>query len=276
MKAYARAGAALRLLLEDVFDEQTDFDRRSEPAAYQERVEAALARLEQSAGASASEVTLLATLHGLTIASEELALTKGLTIAQQGALRGVPDGAPADGLLVVFTRRRGRRRRRDRTRARGAEGPAARAAPVRRRSRDARRARLGAGRRRLVESNRARRGWPPARNAGGERRAGGRAARVLQPRLPPCARRQRAGLGAAALRARLRARERVRGAERPSAGAARAARAGGPRERPAGGADRRAVRDPGGPREADQAHGQGAGARARPRSPARPASTPPG
>jgi hypothetical protein len=45
----------------------------------------------------------LATLHGLTIASEELALTKGLTIAQQGALRGVPDGAQADGLLVVFT-----------------------------------------------------------------------------------------------------------------------------------------------------------------------------
>ena len=32
MKAYARAGAALRLLLEDVFDEQTDFDRRSAPA----------------------------------------------------------------------------------------------------------------------------------------------------------------------------------------------------------------------------------------------------
>ena len=38
-------------------------------------------------------MTLLATLHGLTIASEELALTKGLTIAQPGALRGVPDGA---------------------------------------------------------------------------------------------------------------------------------------------------------------------------------------
>jgi hypothetical protein len=93
MKAYARAGAALRLLLEDVFDEQSDFDRRSHAFQYEERVERALARLEQSAGASASEVTLLATLHGLTIASEELALTKGLTIAQPGALRGVPDGA---------------------------------------------------------------------------------------------------------------------------------------------------------------------------------------
>ena len=93
MKAYQRAGAALRLLLEDVFDEQTDFDRRSAAAQYEERVEQALARLEQSASASASEMTLLATLHGLTIASEELALTKGLTIARPGALRGVPDGA---------------------------------------------------------------------------------------------------------------------------------------------------------------------------------------
>ena len=83
--------------------EQTDFDRRSDAVQYRERVEAALARLEQSTQASTSELTLLATLHGLTIASEELALTKGLTIAQQGALRGVPDGAQADGLLVVFT-----------------------------------------------------------------------------------------------------------------------------------------------------------------------------
>ena len=103
MKAHARAGAALRLLLADVFDERTDFDRRSDAAQYGERLEAALARLEQATQASTSEVTLLATLHGLTIASEELALTRGLTIAQPGALRGVPDGAPADGLLVVFS-----------------------------------------------------------------------------------------------------------------------------------------------------------------------------
>jgi hypothetical protein len=103
MKAYARADAALRLLLEDVFDEQTDFDRRSDVAQHGERLEAALVRLEQATQASTSEVTLLATLHGLTIASEELALTRGLTIARPGALRGVPDGAPADGLLVVFS-----------------------------------------------------------------------------------------------------------------------------------------------------------------------------
>jgi hypothetical protein len=103
VKAYARAGAALRLLLADVFDEQTDFDRRSDVTQYQERVETALARLAQSTQASTSELTLLATLHGLTMASEELALTKGLTIAQQGALRGAPDSAEGDHLLVVFT-----------------------------------------------------------------------------------------------------------------------------------------------------------------------------
>jgi hypothetical protein len=102
MKAHARAGAALRLLLGDVFDEQTDFDRRSDAPQHGERLEAALARLEHSTQASTSEVTLLASLHGLTIASEELALTRGLAIAQRDALRGVPDGAPADGLLVVF------------------------------------------------------------------------------------------------------------------------------------------------------------------------------
>jgi hypothetical protein len=103
LKAYQRAGAALRLLLRDVFEEQTDFDRRSDPAQYQERVEAALERLECSTQASTSGVTLLATLHGLTIASEELALTKGLTIARPGALRGVPGGAEGDHLQVVFT-----------------------------------------------------------------------------------------------------------------------------------------------------------------------------
>jgi hypothetical protein len=103
MKGYARADMALRLLLADVLDEQTDFDRRADVAQHGARLEAALARLDQSTHASTSEVTLLATLHGLTIASEELALTRGLAIAQRDALRGVPDGAPSDGLLVVFS-----------------------------------------------------------------------------------------------------------------------------------------------------------------------------
>jgi hypothetical protein len=103
MKAYARADMALRLLLADVFDERTDFDRRVDATQHGERLEAALARLDRSTHASTSEVTLLATLHGLTIASEELALTRGLAIAQRDALRGVPDGVSSDGLLVVFS-----------------------------------------------------------------------------------------------------------------------------------------------------------------------------
>jgi len=72
-----------------VFAEQSDFQLRPE------RLRAALGRLERSALASTSEVTLVATLHGLTITSEELALTKGLTIAQPHALEGLPAGMPA-------------------------------------------------------------------------------------------------------------------------------------------------------------------------------------
>jgi hypothetical protein len=86
-KPAERPRAALRVLLEDVFQEQTDFELRPE------RLRAALARLEESAFASTSEVTLVATLHGLTIASPELAVTKGLTIARPDALEGLPDGA---------------------------------------------------------------------------------------------------------------------------------------------------------------------------------------
>jgi hypothetical protein len=99
----ARVGAAIRILLEDVFEEQTDFELRPE------RMRAALERLEQSAFASTSEVTLVATLHGLTIASPELQLTQGLTIARPNALRGAPEGAVAAGaeepgghLLVIL------------------------------------------------------------------------------------------------------------------------------------------------------------------------------
>jgi hypothetical protein len=104
----ARVRAAIEILLEDIFAEQTDFDR-SKIGQHPERLRAALDRLEQSAFASTSEVMLVATLHGLTIASPELQLTHGLTIAHPGALRGAPEGAvAADGegsgehLLVVL------------------------------------------------------------------------------------------------------------------------------------------------------------------------------
>ncbi|MFI5004320.1 MAG: hypothetical protein ACHQE6_04830 [Solirubrobacterales bacterium] len=103
----ARADVALRSLLCDVFAEQSDFSLR------EERLRGALERLDCSAHASATEVTLLATLHGLAIASPELPLASGLTIARPEELLDVPDGALAgvfhDGvevgghLLVAFT-----------------------------------------------------------------------------------------------------------------------------------------------------------------------------
>jgi hypothetical protein len=86
-KGRVRVRATIKALLEDVFEDQTDFELRPE------RLRAALERLEQSAFASTSAMTLVATLHGLTITSAELPLTEGLTIAQPDALRGAPEGA---------------------------------------------------------------------------------------------------------------------------------------------------------------------------------------
>ena len=88
--ARSGAGAAITALLCEVFAEQTDFELN--PA----RLKAALERLEYAALASTSELTLVATLHGLTITSPELALTKGLTIAQSHALGGLPPEAAGD------------------------------------------------------------------------------------------------------------------------------------------------------------------------------------
>ena len=103
----ARADAALRALLGDVFAEQSDFSLR------EERLRGALERLDCTAHAGATEVTLLATLHGLTIASPELALASGLTLARPDELLDLPEGALApelvDGaegtghLVVAFT-----------------------------------------------------------------------------------------------------------------------------------------------------------------------------
>jgi hypothetical protein len=98
----ARVRVAVGSLLGDVFAEQSDFELRPE------RVSSALARLESTAMASTSEVTLVATLHGLTITSPELQLTGGLTIARPGALEGLPAGAlhaeeqGAEHLVVVL------------------------------------------------------------------------------------------------------------------------------------------------------------------------------
>jgi hypothetical protein len=95
------ARAAICALLCDVFAEQTDFECRPE------RIGAALARLESSALSPTSEVTLVASLHGLTITSPEIALTRGLTIARPEALEGLPPAVrsasqdSAGGHLVV-------------------------------------------------------------------------------------------------------------------------------------------------------------------------------
>ena len=87
----ARARIAITALLEDVFREQSDFELRPE------RMQAALERLEQSAFADANKITIVATLHGLTITSAEVALANGLKIAMPGALEGLPEGATAPG-----------------------------------------------------------------------------------------------------------------------------------------------------------------------------------
>jgi hypothetical protein len=105
----SRADAALLVLLQEVFDQQTDFNR-SKMSQYEQRLEHALERLEDSTFAAAGEVTLVASLHGLTIASPELALARGLLIAHPDALQGAPEqalgGGPRgedDHLLVVFS-----------------------------------------------------------------------------------------------------------------------------------------------------------------------------
>ncbi len=82
-----RARAAILALLSEVFEEQTDFELRPE------RLDAALERLERATLAGAGQTTLVATLHGLTISTSELALTTGLTIAQPHVLEGLPEGA---------------------------------------------------------------------------------------------------------------------------------------------------------------------------------------
>jgi hypothetical protein len=104
-KGRSRVRATVKALLEEVFDEQSDFELRAE------RVEAALKRLHDSTLANASELTLVASLHGVAIASAELPLTKGLRVVQRDALAELPDAGPSalegelteNHLIVVYT-----------------------------------------------------------------------------------------------------------------------------------------------------------------------------
>jgi hypothetical protein len=86
-KGRACAQHALKALLEEVFDDQSGFELRPE------RVQLALERLQHSTLANAGELALVASLHGVAIASEELPLTKGLRIVQRDALPELPDAA---------------------------------------------------------------------------------------------------------------------------------------------------------------------------------------
>lgn len=104
-KGRSRARVAMKALLEDVFHDQTDFQVRPE------RLHAALDRLERSAVAGPSQLTLVATLHGLAISTAEIQLAQGLAIAHPDAIEGVPPAALAasaeqngdNHLLVVLT-----------------------------------------------------------------------------------------------------------------------------------------------------------------------------
>ncbi|HEY2631389.1 MAG TPA: hypothetical protein VGI26_03320 [Solirubrobacteraceae bacterium] len=106
-RGQSRADAALLALLSDVFEEQTDFK------LHPERLERALDRLDGPALATAGEVTLVATLHGLTISSPELQLTRGLLIAHPDAIQDAPEQAlprasaraEDDHMLVLYTAR---------------------------------------------------------------------------------------------------------------------------------------------------------------------------
>jgi hypothetical protein len=88
--ARTRARAALRGLLEEVFAAQTDFE------VHAERLSGALQRLERAEPVECGEATvLLATLRGMTIASSEIKLTKGLSILIPAAVEGAPEAALA-------------------------------------------------------------------------------------------------------------------------------------------------------------------------------------
>ncbi len=76
---------ALELLLEDVFAEQSDFRLGVE------RVEAALARLQESGEPTLDRLVVVATLQGMALASGELELTRGLALADPDAVPDAPE-----------------------------------------------------------------------------------------------------------------------------------------------------------------------------------------
>ncbi|HTZ86159.1 MAG TPA: hypothetical protein VMB05_05775 [Solirubrobacteraceae bacterium] len=88
-KGRSRVHVALKALLDEVFEEQSEFELQNE------RVDRALERLQGAARADAGELALVTELRGVTIASQELPLTKGLRIIERDALPELPLGASA-------------------------------------------------------------------------------------------------------------------------------------------------------------------------------------
>jgi hypothetical protein len=86
-----RVRRAIEALLGEVFADQTDFELRPE------RLSAALRRLQQAGDAEdAAGITLVATLAGLAIVSEQVELTSTLTIARPETLDGLPPALLAE------------------------------------------------------------------------------------------------------------------------------------------------------------------------------------
>lgn len=81
------AGRALQAFVQEVFDEQSDFVLR------EGRLQGALMRLTAAAAAAVEpgSLTIVASLHGLAILSEQVQLAGRLTIARPQALSGVPE-----------------------------------------------------------------------------------------------------------------------------------------------------------------------------------------
>lgn len=83
--AAERARQALRLLLEDVFKESTDF------VLHPGRLAKALEALDDAASSGIGGASVLAVVHGLALTVPEVSVAPGLGLVQADTLRGAPE-----------------------------------------------------------------------------------------------------------------------------------------------------------------------------------------
>ena len=178
-----RAEAALHCFLARVFEDSTDF------VFHELRFDSAFRELEGVVGDGRSESLCVAVLLGIELQSDEVGLGDGLSIVRGDAFAEAPDEARWDGdrWHAQHARRTalGAARRRPGAAGRGpltARPDADRAAALRRRGGRVRAAGLDAHCRRAVAAAGARPVPGPRDARRDQRRAGGRAARVRQPR----------------------------------------------------------------------------------------------